>query len=484
MSELPRDIVEKAFPKLFPSPDPYASDPIGWHNKKIRGYLWSRQQEILESVRDNRYTAVPSCHGPGKTYTASTAAAWWIDCHPPGTAFVITTAPTDSQVKTILWREIRRRHRKAQMPGRITLDAHWYMGDTPREDEIVGLGRKPQDYDPDAFQGIHAKYILIIVDEAGGVPMQLFNALETLMTNEQARILAIGNPDDPAAYFETICRHGSGWNVIPISAFDTPNFTGEYIPENLRDELVTKTWVDERRMKWGVGSPLWTSKVLGQFPQISDDTLITPAMWRLACENIIPGMGHGVYGWDVARFGADETVGYRNRDGRIRRVYSGHKQDTVKTKNVIKMHLLQHGPTYVPAVVDVVGVGAGVVDMLRHEGANVIPFNGGESPLDGTRFANKRAEVYWGLRDQLEAGVVDLDELDEDLRAQLTAIKWKLTRRGQILIESKDDMRKRGIASPDRADAVMMSAALGVVQSSPTPIVVPTITGDLLVEVM
>ena len=88
--------------------------------------------------------------------------------------------------------------------------------------ELVAYGRKPADYDPAAFQGIHARYVLVIIDEAGGVPKSIFDAVDALATNIDARVVAVGNPDDPGSHFAAICKPGSGWHVETISAFDTP----------------------------------------------------------------------------------------------------------------------------------------------------------------------------------------------------------------------------------------------------------------------
>jgi hypothetical protein len=109
--------------------------------------------------------------------------------HPPGEAFVVTTAPTTPQVEAILWRYMGNAHRKAGLPGRITLDAKWYIGN-----ELVAYGRTPADYDPAAFQGIHARYLLVIIDEAGGLPKSIFDAVDALATNVDARVVGVGNP--------------------------------------------------------------------------------------------------------------------------------------------------------------------------------------------------------------------------------------------------------------------------------------------------
>lgn len=486
--KLPIGVRKKALEQIFPEADPYAGDPVKWVHDRLRGFLWSKQRQILESVRDNRFTAVPSCHGPGKSYTASCAAAAWIDSHPPGEAIVVTTAPTDHQVKAILWKEISRRRREAKPPiiGRITLEAKWYKGERMVDEELIGFGRKPQDYDTDAFQGIHEKYVLVIVDEAGGVPKGLMDALETLITNEYGRMLAIGNPDDPSSHFETICRPGSGWVVIPISVWDTPNFTGEPVPKHISERLVSKMWVEERRNKWGEGSPLWISKVEGKFPEITDDTLISPSWIRRAQAKKIQPAVLGVDSWDVARLGPDETVGYSYRNGHLREIASYHKQTTDVTAAKILFHVARHSENWVPVVVDVIGLGAGVVDILRgiHNLDQVVPFNGSEKPIDEKRFANKRAECYWFLRELFENDNIDIDERDDRLAAQLGSIKWGIDKWGRIYIESKDDMRRRGLPSPDRADGAMMAVSLDVLHSAPTTIVGETITSDLLTLVM
>jgi len=124
-------------------------------------FWWSGQREIAGMVVRNRYSAIKASHDVSKSHTVSRLACWWIDVHPPGEAFVVTTAPTTAQVEAILWRYIGAAHRKAGLPGRISFDAKWYIGQ-----ELVGYGRKPADYDQAAFQGIHARYVLVIIDEA------------------------------------------------------------------------------------------------------------------------------------------------------------------------------------------------------------------------------------------------------------------------------------------------------------------------------
>lgn len=457
-----------------PTPHPYLDDPVGWVEERLGGFLWSKQREVAESVRDHRYTAVKSCHDTGKSYSAAAISSWWLDVHPMGEAFVVTTAPTWKQVEAILWREMRKMHKKGQLPGRTTLDCRWYMGGSGRpgneDEELVAYGRKPADYDQAAFQGIHARYVLVIIDEACGVPKLLYDAVDSLVTNANCRVLAIGNPDDPSSHFQKIHKPGSGWNRIDIAYDDTPNFTGEEVPEYLHELLISEEWVEERKTRWGVESPTYVAKVLAQFPDITDDTLLTPTMLLKAQATDLSHVRDiGRLGVDVARFGTDKTCIYWNRGGNIRLDYIMHKSDTTRTTGEVVKRTKKHKGR-LPAVIDAIGVGAGVYDQAREQRQNVIEFVSSAKAFDPKRFVNRKAELYWTFRERCEQGEIDLPEdgVDDDLLAQLGSIKWFLDSKGRIGIESKDDMKKRGLPSPDRADACVYSTYEGASIPIPT----------------
>ena len=431
----------------------YLTNPQAWAEDKVHAFLWSKQREIIQSVVFNRRTAVQSSHGPGKSFIAGMLAGWWIDTHPPGEAMVVTTAPTYKQVHGILWEEIRKQHKAGGLPGRVLMTDQWYIGES-----LVGEGRKPADHDADGFQGTHRRFVLVILDEACGVPEVLFTGAESITTNEHCRILAIGNPDNPSTPFAAACKPNSGWNVIRISTFDTPNFTGEEIPDDLRELLPSPEWANDRLQKWGVDSPLYKSKVLGEFPESGEDTLI-PLGWIIAAQNrdIEPKRGSvSKLGVDVARFGSDRSVIYHNHGGRFRLLSDRNGESTTKTAG---RAIVAWRDTKASDInVDGVGVGAGVVDSLDDDGYPVCDMQAGGGANDSKLFINARAEWYWNLRGMFERGEVDLDPTDEEVAAQLSSLRFKYTRRGQIQIESKEDMRKRGMPSPDRADALMLSA--------------------------
>jgi hypothetical protein len=450
----------------FLDPNPTA-DPVTWTQDKRGGFLWSKQREIAKSVQEHRFTAVKSCHGTGKSWLAADIVAWWLDEHPIGEAFAVTTAPTAPQVEAILWREISVAHDDAKLKGRITWGQvpMWKVGD-----RMIAYGRKPADYaDPNkamqAFQGIHARYVLVVLDEACGIPKWLWNAVDSLVTNDNSRVLAIGNPDDPSSEFYNVCRPGSDYNVIQVSAFDLPWSTGEEVPAYLEEQLTGEKWVEERKRKWGEGSPLYQAKVLGEFPDLSDDSLISPRQIREAQERTIEPdfdaeLFRETFGGDVARYGVDKTTVYKTLGDDngivIRKVDEWHKQNTMRTAGHFARIL--NGEPGIPMWIDISGLGSGTYDRLREQSHSVMPFDGGERAMDPVRFKNRRAEQYWYLRSMFEKGAVDLDPLDEDLASQLQSMKWKVNSRGQIIIESKEDMKKRGLPSPDCADAAMMSA--------------------------
>ncbi|MFI1194069.1 hypothetical protein ACH4T9_12540 [Micromonospora sp. NPDC020750] len=451
------DPFEAAARMFEPAPvSPYLTDPVGWVNNELGEHLWSKQRDIAASVVSHRRTAVKSCHNAGKSFLASRIAAWWIATHPPGEAFVASTAPSYPQVHAILWEEIRKAARASArkgntVPGRVLQSDEWKLDDGT----LVGWGRKPADTDEHGFQGIHRRYVLVILDEACGIPRQLWTAVEAITTNRDCRILAIGNPDDPSTEFADVCKPGSGWNVIRISAFDTPNFTDEPFPENLRPLMLDPDWVEDKK-RWGVDSPRYISKVLGEFPEIGEDVLISPAAIEAARQRSLPAEGRGILGVDVARFGSDRTVIYLRRGPVARMIGEYSKQPTTETTGRVVAAKKETGADEIR--VDGVGVGAGVVDQLTEQGYGVLDMQAGAAATDRERFLNARAEWYWALKTRFEDDDIDLDPADDDLAAQLGAIKYRYTSRGQIQIESKDDMRKRGMPSPDRADALMLTA--------------------------
>lgn len=433
----------------------YLERPDEWIAERLKESTWSKQREIALSVAANRRTAVPSCYASGKSWLAARLACWWIDCHLPGEAFVVTTATSGYQVKAILWREMGRAHSSGKLRGRLN-QTEWWLPMKDGREEMVAFGRKPDDMDPTAFQGIHARFVLVILDEAAGIPKALFEAADALITNDDSRMLAIGNPEDSASEFAEVCKPGSGWTVKRIPAQETPNFTGEKVSDRLRFELISQTWVEEKRRKWGEENPMWIAKVKAEFPESQDGGLI-PISWVRAAQErtLAPGLPVEL-GVDVGGGGDRSVIAVRK--GAVVRIpveWRTQNPDTMQTCGAVIAAIRQTGAS--AAKVDEIGIGRGVVDRAKEQKHPVEGVNVGQAPQDTEAFTNLRAEGYWSLRERFQDGSIDLDPADDDLAAQLVDLKFKRTSNGKIQIESKDEIRRRGKPSPDDADAVMLA---------------------------
>lgn len=453
--------------ELIDPPDlRWRRDPVSWAHDRLGVELWSKQRDILESVRDNRMTAVHSCHGVGKSFSAALTVAWWLSVHPPNTAFVVTTAPTEPQVKAILWREINRMHRRGSLIGHTNLK-EWYINGAQ-----VGIGRKPSDHNPDAFQGIHDPYVLVVIDEACGVDESIWNAASSLMTGEDCRILAIGNPDDPRVKFADVCRAGTKWNKIHIGAFGTPNFTGEKVSPQLKRQLITQTWVDERTAEWGTGTPLYISKVLGEFPDEAAGGFINLG-WLRACRELgfTPAPTEEAVGGIDIGGGGDRTVIRERRGMKAGREAVFIDADPMRTVEKLVAKINEWDLKRVN--VDNIGIGWGVTGALRDQSkrygkrpgiekthnAEVRGVNFGTKSAYPAKFANLRAEVWWNVGYKLSReGLWDLQNVEDSVFDELCSPSYKiLDDGGKIQIEKKEDIIDRLGRSPDRADALLLA---------------------------
>ena len=437
----------------------------------LGGSFWSKQEEIILSVRDNRYTTVRACHDVGKTYIASRTALWFLYSHPQ--SIVVTTAPTMRQVENLLWRELRAAHEASRQPlggeplkTRLDIAPDWYA---------IGASSG----DPDKLQGFHAASgdILIIIDEAAGVNEDAFEAIEGMMTSEKARMLMIGNPTSDSGSFRASHHSWTYANKIHISVFDTPNFvengikTVEDLAEAKLDKvdivspyLVSPRWAQEKIDTWGIDSPMFQARVLGNFPSQSVNTIIPLNYLELAyekerVEKLKAKGGPLRIGVDPARFGNDETVITPRYGGYIPKQEIHSKEDTQATAGRI---LQYRSPRPVFIGIDVDGLGGGVYDKLHDEKIDGIAeiYNNGKALPDATglTFANLASQLWWRARELFIAGELAIPK-DDKLIMQLSTRRYKFTGRG-LTVESKDDWKARFKGkSPDRADSLIYSLA-------------------------
>lgn len=426
-------------------------DPARFCERVLGFHPWSSQRAVMESVRDNSRTAVRSCHGSGKTATAARVALWFLAAYPQSR--VITTAPTFTQVRDLLWPEMHRAIANAPaglfpLPDqtRLEIAKDWYA---------VGISTDR----PERFQGQHAEHLLLIVDEASGVDERIYEAAEGYMTSAGARMLLIGNPTQTAGtFFRAFHSERDRYATHHVSAFDTPNLTGEDVPDAVARSLVTRSWVEEKRDQWGEDSPLYQVRVLGDFPTSSDDQIISISAVEAAKARETDPADPVVIACDVARYGSDETVIVERRGDHVRivGVHSGKSLMETAGRILDATRAAQETAHTVRVVVDDAGLGGGVTDRLRELGVRVEAFNGAQSANDPDLYPNRRSEAWFAFAEHLPT--VDLDT-DEQLAADLVAPRYSLDSNGRRAVEPKDTTKRRLGRSPDRADAVLMAYA-------------------------
>ena len=450
------------------------TDPVWFVTEVLGARPWSKQAEILQAVRDHPRVAVRSCHGAGKSFIAGQVILWFTYSFAP--SIVLSTAPTWRQVEKLVWKEVRASYRRSRVPlGGNLLPKRPELQIVQDQWYAAGLSTN----DPDRFQGFHEENILVVVDEAAGVPEEIFEAVEGVLTSEHARLLLLGNPTSIGGTFYSAFRT-PGWRTIPISAFDTPNLAAFGITEEdiaqgtweakiktgplPNPKLVTPEWVADKYAKWGPTSPAYQARVKGQFPAEAEDTLI-PLAWveaAMARWEDAPEGQPAEIGVDVARYGADKTCLATRRGRKVLPLKVYAKQDTMETAGRAIEERRAAGASKIK--VDVIGLGAGVVDRIKEQGHPVFGINVAESAVDKERFADLRSELWWNLRELLDPNPkVNPEPValppDDELLADLSGIKYKVASSGQIQVERKEDMKKRLGRSPDRADAVVLAFA-------------------------
>jgi len=422
------------------------TDPEFFHNE-ILGYKpWERQLEISDSITHNRNTAVRSCNGAGKTFHIAREGLRFMYSYYP--AVVFNTAPVWTQVENQYWRYFRDAYAKAQyrLGGRLlktalNIDEDWYA---------MGLANDPNRME--AFQGWHGKHILVIFDEASGISPKIYEAAAGAMAGGQVvRSVMIGNPTQNSGPFHDAFSDPN-FSKITISAHDVPNVKErrQVIPG-----LITHDWVEEMASRYGEDSDVYKVRVLGQFPRNASDTLISVDSVQQAIEADRERYGDDEYlGLDVARFGDDTTALVYRRGNYARVLGKWHGNDTMQTTGKAVQALRDYPNANI--YIDVVGVGAGVFDRLREQpkvSGRVFGVNSAGRARDNEEYINIRAESWATAREWLKDAVL---EQHEDWY-QLGVPKYKITSAGKIQLESKEDMKKRGVKSPDVADALALT---------------------------
>lgn len=439
----------------------YRDDPAGFVLDCIKFRGDDRpaeyQLDVLRNLVAKRRAAVRGPHGLGKTALASWAILWFALTRDGEDWKIATTASAWRQLVKFLWPELHKWARRLDWSviGRPSFgEGAELLGQSLKLDtgEAFALASDR----PESIEGAHASHLLYVLDEAKTIPGETFDAVEGALSIGDCYALAISTPGEPQGRFYDIHRRAPGfddWWVRHVT-----------LAEAIAAGRVSEQWAAQRRRQWGEKSAVYQNRVLGEFAASDEDGVI-PLSWVELANERWENRGKlddfTCVGVDVARSGADDTVMAMRYSDVISELRRHSKEDTMETTGRVAGILRANGGK---AIVDVIGVGAGVVDRLREIGLNVAPFNASEGTnmLDRSGelgFVNLRSAAWWNLREMLDpnSGHSIAFPADDLLTGDLTAPHWKVASGGKVQVEGKDDIKKRIGRSTDCGDAVVMA---------------------------
>ena len=429
--------------------------------------LWEKQRDIGRALDTYRTIAIKGCHGSGKTYYLAGEVARELVTQDE--ALVLVLAPTLRQVLNF-WSEVQTVDSSLPFKHPPALTQKWEFG--PRRFAYGFSAARGVN-----AQGFHGQRVLIIADEAIGIPNDLWDAIEGIRSSGEVRLVTACNPTAPnGPVFDSFTRGRGvpGHCCITISAFDTPNLQGLTMESLLQlseadldyapfPQLTRRRWVKEMYFKWGPQNPRFLSRVLGEFPTQADDAVFQLAWIERAGLPYDPawltrhriGRYYIQVGIDVAGPGDDETVAYARLGPYVLDMAAWPDKDP-RDKCMAWLDKLarQYPDAEIILMGDTVGIG---YYFMRHLASRyrVLSFVAGQAPVDAVKFCNKKAEAYFTLRDWMQEDRIH-GILDEDTKAQLSDVRYR-EKNGRIEIEHKDEARERGTHSPDRAEALIMA---------------------------
>jgi phage terminase large subunit len=407
------------------------------------------QEDLLRAVgRGERKISVRSGHGTGKSTTLSWAMIWFVLFRFP--CKVVVTAPTTAQLYDALFAEMKRWLNELPEALQVLLEVKTDRVElTAAPSEAFISARTSRAEQPEALAGVHSDHVLLVVDEASGVPEQVFEAASGSMSGHSAITILAGNPTRTSGtFYETHTRLAGHWYTLHWSCIDSPR--------------VSDAFVDEMKLRYGEDSNAYRIRVLGEFAQGDDDTIIPLHLAEAAKTRDVrlSANTRPIWGLDVARFGSDRTALCKRYGAVVTEVETWKGLDLMQTVGRVKAQFDGMLPSERPSeiLVDVIGLGSGVYDRLRELGLPVRSINVSEAPAFGNTYNNLRTELIFRFRGWLEQRGSRLPD-DPELIAELTSIRYSFASTGKMKAEGKDDMRRRGLKSPDKADAVFLTFA-------------------------
>lgn len=409
-----------------------------------------QQWEASRALVEKRRVSIRSGHGTGKSTFMAWGVLWFMSCYWP--CKIPCTAPTGHQLSDILWAEIAKwlGVMKDRVPE-LAAEFDWKsesleLRKTPRESFAVARTSRPER--PEALQGFHSENILFVIDEASGIPDEVFQVAEGALSTDGAFVLMAANPTRMDGYFyDSHHKMRARWAALHWNGEDSP--------------MVSRDYIADMKAKYGEESAIYRIRVRGDFAG-NPDGVIPIDLIESAMTREVRAFGDEVWGLDVARFGEDRTaLARRQRNHMAKPVEFWQGKDTMQTAGLVKARYDEAKVKPEAIYVDVIGLGAGVVDRMKELNLPVFGINVAESPSVGDKYNRKRDELWFKAREWFAGRDVYMCQ-DDALIAELTLPSYKVTSSGKIQVESKDELKKRGVISPDLADAFCLTFAQGV----------------------
>ncbi len=404
-------------------------------------YLARLRQEVRKPGADNIRFATASGNGVGKSSMVAWIILWFISTRPHPQIRV--TANTREQLLKTTFRELAVWHKRA-------LNSHWftwtatkfYRNEHPETWFANAIAWSADN--PEAFAGLHAPHTMVVLDEASGIDDVIWDYTEGAMTTNKVFWLVFGNPTKNTGRFrECFGSQQHRWITTRVDSRTA----------KMANKSLIQNWIDD----YGEDSDFVRIRVKGEFPRAGSTQFIPSDHVERAMRNkvTLDGQETKVLSVDVARFGDDQTIVLERHGSKVLPLTKYRGLDTMTVAALVAERIEQMQPDC--TFVDGTGLGAGVVDRLRSLNYRVIDVQAGAKPDDPESYFNKRAEMWGRMRDWLR-GDVELPK-DDGLKTALTGLEYGHSALMAIQLEKKDDMKKRGLASPDEADALAYSFA-------------------------
>ena len=428
----------------------YRNNPVEFVQVVLNASPLPWQQNFLNAIaRGERRISVRAGHGVGKSTACSWALIWHMLTRFPQKA--VCTAPTSGQLFDALFSEVKKwinvlppvlRDSIEVFSDRIVLKA------APESSFISA--RTSSAERPEALAGVHSENVLLICDEASAIPEPVFESAAGSMSGHSATTVLIGNPTrNSGLFFRTHHQLANDWKTMHVSCKDNP--------------LVSEDFVRQIAATYGEMSNAFRVRVMGEFALRDDDVLIPAELIDAAVERdvVLDPTAPLIYGLDVARFGDDRTVLCKRQGNVVVELKHWSGADLMETVGKVVYEANLERPAEI--CVDSIGMGGGVADRLREQGFNVRDVNVSESAAMNQQAYRLRDELWLAAKDWLQSRACKLPRND-DLRQELASPRYNFASNGKIKVEAKADMKRRGLRSPDLADALCLTFASAAAQ--------------------